>query len=329
MEYLKEEKIEIMVSVSMITYNHEKYIAQAIEGVLMQKTNFKYELIIGEDCSTDNTRKICLDYGEKYPEIIKLRLPKENLGMQQNGYENGIACTGKYIAICEGDDYWIDPLKLQKQVEFLEGNEEYGLVHSDCHFYYQNKNIWKKNANSTLSNTGLIIEKEDLFNRLINADYKIRTATVLFKKHLLDITPKNDLQFLMGDTPMWLDFSQLTKFKYIDEVFAVYRILPNSASKSKNKEKQYRFSLSMAEMRIYYFKKYSYPINNLLKIRYNKALIDYKLFNTKYKMLYPLFNPTNYEIFKLKYIDNDIFRALIKIEWYFLKYINAAINKII
>lgn len=113
-----------MVSVCMITYNHENFIREAIEGVIMQKTNFPIKLILGEDCSTDNTRKICEEYQQSYPDIIELLPTLTNLGMIPNFIRTLKACAGKYIALCEGDDYWTDPLKLQKQVDFLEVNEE-------------------------------------------------------------------------------------------------------------------------------------------------------------------------------------------------------------
>ena len=113
----------IIVSVLMITYNHENFIREAIDGVLMQKTTFPIELIIGEDCSTDSTRKIVVEYAEKYPDLIRPLLPGSNLGMMKNFNKTMEAAKGKYIAICEGDDYWTDPLKLQKQVDILEANE--------------------------------------------------------------------------------------------------------------------------------------------------------------------------------------------------------------
>ena len=99
-----------LVSVFMMTYNHEKYISEAIEGVLMQNTNFDFDIVIGEDCSTDNTRQIILDYQRKYPGKFKLLLHKENIGAMANQMAVLQACSGKYIAMCEGDDYWIDPL---------------------------------------------------------------------------------------------------------------------------------------------------------------------------------------------------------------------------
>jgi len=123
--------VDIMVSVLMTVYNHEHYLKKAIEGVLMQKTNFKYELIIGEDCSTDGSRKIVEFYQKKYPDIIRAMLNSKNLGMDSNGWQVTKAAKGKYLAICEGDDFWTDPNKLQIQVDFLERNPEYsGCYHS-------------------------------------------------------------------------------------------------------------------------------------------------------------------------------------------------------
>jgi len=109
----------------MITYNHEPFIAHAINGVLIQKTNFKFELVIGEDCSSDKTADIAKEYAQKYPELIKFRNNQQNMGMLANAIKTLKECTGKYIAFCEGDDYWTDPYKLQKQVDALEECEDY------------------------------------------------------------------------------------------------------------------------------------------------------------------------------------------------------------
>ena len=116
------------VSVFMITYNHEKYIAEALDSILMQKTDFDFDIVIGEDCSTDATRRIVLEYSRKYPDKIKLLLHNVNVGFISNMMYVLEACTGKYVAMCEGDDYWTDPFKLQKQVDFLETNKEYVLA---------------------------------------------------------------------------------------------------------------------------------------------------------------------------------------------------------
>ena len=127
---------EPLVSVKMITYNHAPYIAQAIEGVLQQKTNFPFELVIGEDCSTDGTREIVFEYQEKYPDIIRVITSDKNVGMKKNGYRTTKACRGKYVAFCEGDDYWHHPDKLQKQVDYLESHPECGMVFTDFNVHF-------------------------------------------------------------------------------------------------------------------------------------------------------------------------------------------------
>lgn len=116
---------EPMVSIGMATYNHEKYIARAIESVLMQEVSFSYELVIAEDCSTDHTREIVVEYQKKYPEVIRLILHDENVGMQENSNCLRRACRGKYRANLEGDDYWLSSDKLQRQVDFLEKNPDF------------------------------------------------------------------------------------------------------------------------------------------------------------------------------------------------------------
>ena len=143
MSTTKSSQPEILVSVLMITFNHEQFIAQAIDSVLMQQTDFEYEIIIGEDCSTDRTREIVIEYAERNPEKIRPLLHDHNLGLM--GRYNFVAaykmCHGKYIALLEGDDYWTDPHKLQKQVVFLENHPECSLcahntriVIEDCEF---------------------------------------------------------------------------------------------------------------------------------------------------------------------------------------------------
>jgi glycosyltransferase involved in cell wall biosynthesis len=117
--------MEPLVSICMITFRHQAFIRQAIEGVMMQQTSFPIELVIGEDLSDDGTRAICDEMAQQYGERIRLLPSDKNYGQNNNLHRTIQACTGKYIALCEGDDYWIDPCKLQKQVDFLENNNGY------------------------------------------------------------------------------------------------------------------------------------------------------------------------------------------------------------
>ncbi|MCB7480608.1 glycosyltransferase [Christiangramia sediminis] len=130
---------EIMVSVCIQTYNQENYISQCLESILSQKTSFKIEILIGEDSSSDNTREICIEYAKKYPDKIRLFLHHRannilvqgrNTGLF-NSFFNVFSSKGKYIAYCDGDDYWTDELKLEKQVSFLENNANYSLCYHD------------------------------------------------------------------------------------------------------------------------------------------------------------------------------------------------------
>jgi glycosyltransferase involved in cell wall biosynthesis len=297
-----------LVSICTITFNHEKYIKEAIDSFLMQKTTFAFEIVIYDDASTDKTADIIRGYEAKYPKVIKPLYQSDN---QYSKGVRGIAAkftfpraNGKYIALCEGDDYWTDPYKLQKQVDFLEANPDYGLVHTDCDVFIQHKNKYKSNINIGLSNYFEICSNKEQFELLINGSYKIRTATVIFKKELLTYLPQNQPKFLMGDTPLWLVFSQNTKFKYIGDSTAVYRVLKESTSHSKTKKKIIRFCLSQLEARIYYSKKYSFQLSPILTKRYNNTLIEYKLVDPKYQQMYPMIYPSEIQSFLLNNADN-------------------------
>lgn len=119
-----------MVSIAVITYNHSKYIRQALDSILMQKVNFEYEIVVGDDCSPDGTQDILREYHALYPDKFKIILRDKNIGATRNGYDIKLHCTGRYVAHLEGDDYWIDENKLQKQVDFLNANPPYiGTAH--------------------------------------------------------------------------------------------------------------------------------------------------------------------------------------------------------
>ncbi|RCW27027.1 glycosyltransferase [Marinilabilia salmonicolor] len=214
-----------LVSVCMITYNHEPYIAEAIEGVLMQKADFPFKLIIGEDHSTDNTRAICEDYAAKYPNIIELLPRKEyNLGMMPNFIRTLNACTGKYIALCEGDDYWTDFLKLQNQISFLEKNSPYSI----CHHRYR---IISTNTNSIETLSPLMSEDSNLIGLL--SDHKIGTLSCVFRNNLKNYNWLKE--FPIGDFPLHLFNSINGKIKYFSANMATYRIHENGNWNNKNK----------------------------------------------------------------------------------------------
>lgn len=273
------QKEEIMVSVDMITYNHEKFISQAIEGVLMQKTNFRYELVIGEDCSSDNTSNIVKAYARKYPDIIKARCNSINLGMTANGLMTVQECKGKYMAICEGDDYWTDPYKLQKQVDFLEGNPDYGLVHTDFDRldYKTNKRI-----NSFYKSNNI-----DIFSGNILFDYQkrgfIRLVTVCIRKQIvkdfLRLYQRKmiDQNWLSGDLPLFLYAAYCSKIEFLPESTSVYRRLPESASSSKDFKRKLDFLDSSYDVLFFFIKEFSMgeEIYNSTRLNFLRSRLGY------------------------------------------------------
>lgn len=230
---------DIIVSVCMITFNHEKYIRQAIDGILMQKTNFSIEIIIGEDCSRDNTREIVVAYAEKYPDIIRPLLPKKNLGMIKNLIESIKTAKGKYIAFCEGDDYWIDPYKLQKQVDILEEDSQIvGVV--------TNSSVCDFNGN-LLQNERLVIPPENKEGKYNLHDFfrnenQYPTLTVVFRNKNLDYVLK-ELEKMsnpfLGDWILWVLLHVYGDFYYINQVTSSYRMNPDSVTHTVNAVKRW------------------------------------------------------------------------------------------
>lgn len=251
---------EPLVSVSMVTYNHAPYIAQTIEGVLQQKSSFPIELVIGEDCSTDGTREIVFEYQKKYPDIIRVITSDKNVGGKTNIYRTGKACRGKYIACCEGDDYWHHPHKLQIQVDYLETHPECGLVFADCDVYVVGSTKSKKSFN--YSNGHQSYAKLDI-EQIIWGGIQKWTCTAILRRNLLEQVIENDPylhqngEFLMGDTQFWAELSLISEVAYIPESLATYRVLDESASRSKDLIKHLRFWKSVHEMRLYLCNKYN------------------------------------------------------------------------
>lgn len=217
MQNWKRDTDNPILSIDSITYNHEKYIAKAIEGFLMQETDFPFEILINEDCSTDNTASIIKEFEKNYPNIIKPIYQKENQyskGVEQDF--NFPRAKGKYIALCEGDDYWTDPLKLQKQVDFLEKNDEYILS------YHKTRKVNEEGV--------LITDEVDAVNHDLDADQLkcaeeyIQTCTVVFRH--IPLKPTDELKKAYnGDAVLWHLLSFHGKSKYLQNVgYSHYRI---------------------------------------------------------------------------------------------------------
>lgn len=253
---------EPLVSVKMITYNHAPYIARAIEGVLQQKTTFPFELVIGEDFSTDGTREIVFDYQKKYPEIIRVITSDKNVGAAKNGYRTGKACRGKYLAFCEGDDYWHRSEKLGLQVGYLENHPNCGMVYSDYDRYYVGSG---KLINSYNRHIGKKPPHSPKLINILRGQCGILTCTVCTRKDMARQAVESDLvlfssgRFRMGDTQLWAEISCRADIFYFDESLATYNILEESATHSKDHVKKCMFWRSNSEMRVYLAKKHKLP----------------------------------------------------------------------
>lgn len=251
----------IVVTIRCVTYNHEPYIRQCLDGFVMQKTNFRFEAIVHDDASTDGTAAIVKEYAEKYPDIIKPIFETENQYSKRDGsirriMNDATSKTTKYIALCEGDDYWTDPLKLQKQFDFMEANPEYGLVYTKAIVYNQASNKYTSTIGNPYNN--------DIADIILKNP--IPTLTVMIRKDILfkyseEVKPQTK-NWKMGDYPMWIYCSIKSKIKFIDVTTAVYRELSESASHSKDYKTLLSFKLSTLDIQKYYIDNYN--INNSL-----------------------------------------------------------------
>ena len=219
----------LMVTIRCITYNHEPYIRKCLEGFVMQKTNFRFEAIVHDDASTDGTAAIIREYAEKYPNIIKPILETENQYSKHDGSLDRIMnehTHGKYVAMCEGDDYWTDPLKLQKQVDFLEKNPEYGMVHTYFNYVDTENNIIPPPTQFYEKLKDRIFDGYIWDYYLVNAGF-ILTCTCMFRKALY-----NDDEKTFFDHGLFMMIARQAKVYCLREITSAYRRTPTGAMMS-------------------------------------------------------------------------------------------------
>ena len=223
-----------LVSISCITYNHEPYIVQALNGFLMQKTSFPFEILIHDDASTDRTADIIREYEKKFPKLIKPIYQKEN--QYSKGFTSVTAtwnvprAQGKYIALCEGDDYWIDENKLQMQVDFLEKNPEYGMCFHDAV-------VVNELENEVDSFSYHVIEKDYSATELFE-NWVVPTASMLFKKEILCYKLADRENFIAGDIVLVEQACVYGKVHGFKKKMSVYRIQENGLTWSKERREK-------------------------------------------------------------------------------------------
>jgi glycosyltransferase involved in cell wall biosynthesis len=234
----------VLVSVLMITYKHEAYIHEAIDNILKQETNFEYELVIANDNSPDQTDSIIQQFISNHQSGFRIKYVKNerNVGSRLN-YDHGVLehCSGKYIATCEGDDYWTDTKKLQKEVDFLEKNNEFSMVCTDYNKYHQTTRKFKLNCFKYTKYSSEVRFEDYILDRST-----IGTATALYKKEMFEkyittIPEEIRSTFNSGDTPLWLFIALNSRIAVLPDVTAVYRILNNSACHFDSIHNHYEF----------------------------------------------------------------------------------------
>lgn len=218
----------LLVSVVMITYGHEKFIEQAINGVLMQECSFDFELIVANDCSPDNSDTIIQSIIDNHPKGSKLKYVRhnKNIGMMPNFIFSLNMAEGNYIALCEGDDYWTDSLKLQKQVDFLENNMQYIMSFHKVEILKRDNSI----VGDFLTTVPTYFEDRDT---LLEKGNYIHTPSVMFKNNIIEI-PEIINQSPIGDFLLYVLLTKHGKIGYIKEVMAVYRHDVGVLSRSKD-----------------------------------------------------------------------------------------------
>ena len=215
-----------LVSIVMIAYNVEKFISAAIESVLAQKVNFTYELVIGEDCSTDRTRQIALNFQREHPDKIKVLYHKKNLGLTPNCVATHNACTGKYIALLDADDFWTNTRKLQIQIDFLESHPNYAGCAHQCLKIYEAD-----------------YQKPAAFGEQLNRDYilldmighrKFHTSSFVYRKSIWDTCGGIPKDISSNERAIYPMVALFGKIRYIKETMGVYRLTGQGLSSRVN-----------------------------------------------------------------------------------------------
>lgn len=265
---MKKSTSEPLVSVCCITYNHEPYIRDAIEGFLMQKTSFPFEIIIHDDASTDRTQEIILEYKKRYPKLIKTILQKEN--QYSKGKRASLItmrkARGKYIALCEGDDYWSDPRKLQKQVDLMDDNPEYSLCFHPVQELGSTSKLGKINK---ISDQDRIFGEKELF-KVLKTTYS-PTSSLFFRRKDVEYRPEWLVNAPTGDIPLKLLLLSKGKAAYISKPMSVYRTNVNGSWTSRirnNKQKQIKLNLDLIEL--------FHQFNKHTKYRFNQEVLNHQ-----------------------------------------------------
>jgi glycosyltransferase involved in cell wall biosynthesis len=306
----------VFLSVAVITYNQENYIAQTLNSIIEQEHSYSYEIIVGEDCSTDETRKVLLKYKEKYPDIIKLLLNEKNLGAVKNYFNCIDHCTGKYIMGCGGDDYWL-PEKVSAQIQYMEEHSEAGMCYGKCEMINDKNNIIKIFPNK--------MDRQYVnFKNLLLLPNPIPAATTCLRRDLMseylnNIDPVQN-NWTAEDYPMWLWFAYNSQIHPLNKILAVYRRLDGTISNPKEFVKVEQFVNSCYDIKKFYLELYKMSfLEEEIRILKNDSLtffaIKYGDYD-KYKIYVRKLHMQNVKFFIKKVIGTNRLLFLLYSKFY-------------
>lgn len=261
----------VLVSVCCITFNHEKFIAQTLDGFLAQKTNFEVEFLINDDCSQDKTTTFLKEYEQRYPGVFNITYQTENQfskGLKPFTHLLFPKVRGKYIALCEGDDYWTDPLKLQKQVGFLTENKDHSMCFHRC-------KIVDENNVELESDFFIHLKEKDFSGEEILEKWSIPTASVMFRSVYRDQITKRATNsgYYFGDTPMFLTLLEYGKAHCLGDCMSVYRVHKDGISKDTSPMKVIRWYNDLKILKTDFAGRYkNVTTSNIAKITFGASI---------------------------------------------------------
>lgn len=269
-----------MVSIFVMVYNHEKFLKDCLNGILMQKCTFTYNIVVGEDYSIDRSREILIEYKNRFPGKFKLLLHTSNIGAKKN--QNAVldSCSGKYVATCEGDDYWTDPLKLQQQLDFLESNQQFVLTHHDTSVIDEKGNLLKNSKLPTF-------KKKDFSARELQEGVSLATLTLCFRNIFLN----RQFEFpnvINGDFALISILGLYGDGKYLENIQpACYRVHSGGIwSKTLQVKKNTAKYETFEEMSKYYYRRNNQILGNYFKAKLKqqfKIIFNYNVKNKNFK----------------------------------------------
>jgi len=256
-----------IISVTILAYNHERYIRQCLDSILSQKVNVPWEVIIGEDCSKDNTREILKDYQKRYPERIRLVLHEMNQGLMKNYRCVKGLCRGEYIAQISGDDFWIDEYKLQKQYDVLQQHPDVDLCYT---------NTYTCDDNGVIEKRSMLQKEEVTFESHLFAAGYFAPLSWMFRKLVLSYV-NLEPWFTDESFAVALDVLAKSKVYFINEPMTVYRCRMGSAASPIQTDAKWRYRLGILRMQLYYADKYKFTKDLLWKLKIQVYATNYML----------------------------------------------------